>query len=199
MTRQPGRSKNTRATPPKRERVAQGAAFALDTFLPYRLATLAAQVSRGLGEVYGDRFGLTISEWRVIANLGHAGPLYAGELAERSSMDKPKVTRALQRLEVAGLLVRAIDVEDRRQARLSLTEKGRALFAEVAGVAKAWETQLVEVLDPNEIAVLDASIEKLHARASALRGAYSDGKTAKTIHEAFAPDKLPSPKSRRSP
>ena len=97
----------------------------LEDFLPYRLAVLAHTTSRELSGVYGERFGLSIPEWRVLANLGRFGPLYAGELAERSSMDKPKVTRALQRLEAGGLVQRAIDAEDRRQVRLALTRRGR--------------------------------------------------------------------------
>ena len=75
----------------------------LEDFLPYRLAVLAHKTSRELSGVYGERFGLSIPEWRILANLGRFGPLYAGELAERSSMDKPKVTRALQRLQAAGI------------------------------------------------------------------------------------------------
>ena len=97
----------------------------LEEFLPYRLAVLAHTMSRELSGVYGERFGLSIPEWRILANLGRFGPLYAGELAERSSMDKPKVTRALQRLEAGGLLRRAIDADDRRQVRLALTRRGR--------------------------------------------------------------------------
>ena len=34
-------------------------------------------------------------------------------------MDKPKVTRALQRLEAGGIVQRAVDAEDRRQVRLA--------------------------------------------------------------------------------
>src|SRR4029078_1730093 len=100
----------------------------LERFLPYRLAVLAHTMSRELSGVYGERFGLSIPEWRILANLGRVGALYAGELAERSSMDKPKVTRALQRLEAGGMLRRAIDAEDRRQVRLALTRRGQSVF-----------------------------------------------------------------------
>ena len=99
-------------------------ALVLEAFLPYRLAVLAHKVSRALSGVYGEEFGLSIPEWRVLANLGRFGPLYAGELAERSSLDKPKVSRALQRLEAASLVQRAVDPNDRRQVRLQLTPAG---------------------------------------------------------------------------
>ena len=72
--------------------------FSLEEFVPYRLAVLARDVSRSLATVYSERFGLSIAEWRVLAVLAHFGAMPAGLVAERSSQDKPKVTRALQRL-----------------------------------------------------------------------------------------------------
>lgn len=155
--------------------------FALERFLPYRLAVLASGVSRALGDVYGDRFGLTIPEWRVIANLGAAGPLFAGELAERSNMDKPKVTRALQRLEAAGHVVRAIDVDDRRQARLSLTRKGQQLFAAVAKLASNWEAELLTPLDASERKIFEQCLVKLATKAAKMRHAVADKPAKKSL------------------
>jgi DNA-binding MarR family transcriptional regulator len=136
----------------------------LEDFLPYRLAVLADKMSRELSGVYGRRFGLSIPEWRVLANLGRLGPLYAGELAERSSMDKPKVTRALQRLEAAGIVQRAIDAEDRRQVRLALTRRGRGLFREIAVLALDWETQFLAPLSEAERKTLHRVLTKLMRR-----------------------------------
>src|SRR6202008_2256192 len=109
----------------------------------YRLAVLAHKTSRELSGVYGERFGLSIPEWRVLANLRRSGRRYAGERPERSSMDKPKVTRALQRLEAAALVQRAVDAEDRRQVRLALTRRGRSLFREIAVLALDWEARFL--------------------------------------------------------
>ena len=136
----------------------------LEDFLPYRLAVLAHQTSRELADVYGERFGLSIPEWRILANLGRFGPLYAGELAARSSMDKPKVTRALQRLESAGIVQRAVDAEDRRQVRLALTRRGRAMFREIAALALDWEKQFLSPLSEAERKTLDRVLTKLLRR-----------------------------------
>jgi len=133
----------------------------LERFLPYRLAVLAHTASRELSGVYGERFGLSIPEWRILANLGRFGPLYAGELAERSSMDKPKVTRALQRLEAGGLLRRAIDADDRRQVRLALTRRGQSVFREIAVLALDWERQFLAPLADSERKALDRILTKL--------------------------------------
>jgi len=145
-------------------------ALVLEHFLPYRFAVLAQAVSRAFSSVYAERFGLSIPEWRILANLGRFGPLYAGELAERSSMDKPKVTRALQRLEAAGLAQRAIDANDRRQVRLALTRRGRALFRQIAALALDWEARLLAPLAPAERAALDGILTKLTRRAEDMRG-----------------------------
>ena len=139
--------------------------FSLERFLPYRLAVLASSVSRALGDVYGSRFNLTIPEWRVIANLGHAGALYAGELSELSNMDKPKVTRAIQSLEAAGHLLRIVDTDDRRQARLSLTKKGKRLFSNIAELAVEWEVELLRPLDANERKMLTQVLDKLSVQS----------------------------------
>jgi DNA-binding MarR family transcriptional regulator len=136
----------------------------LEEFLPYRLAVLAHKTSRELSGVYGERFGLSIPEWRILANLGRFGPLYAGDLAERSSMDKPKVTRALQRLEAAGIVQRAVDAEDRRQVRLALTRRGRSMFREIAALALDWEEQFLSPLSETERKTLDRVLTKLMRR-----------------------------------
>jgi DNA-binding MarR family transcriptional regulator len=156
------------------------AELALEAFAPYRLAVAAHTVSRALSSIYTKEFGLSIPEWRVLANLGRFGPLNAGELAERSSMEKPKVTRALQRLEARGLTQRAIVSADRRRVRLTLTRRGRLQFRQIAALALEWEAELLDALGPAERTAFDRILTKLmrraeHMRAEATRGGRSRG------------------------
>ncbi|MCA1778441.1 MAG: MarR family transcriptional regulator, partial [Xanthomonadaceae bacterium] len=39
----------------------------LENFLPYRLSVLSNRVSQGIAATYEQRFGLSVTEWRVIA------------------------------------------------------------------------------------------------------------------------------------
>jgi DNA-binding MarR family transcriptional regulator len=151
----------------------------LEVFLPYRLAVLAHDVSRALASVYGDRFGLTIAEWRLIANLGRFGPLYAGDLAARSNLEKPKVTRALRRLLAARLITRTTDRDDRRTVRIALTAKGSAIFAEIGALALDWEAQLLAPLSVNEHKALDRILGKLAMRAATM----GDATSLETAHD----------------
>lgn len=147
---------------------AQTAPLQLDQFLPYRLAVLAHAVSRAFSTVYADRFGLTIAEWRVLANLGAAGALTAGEIAARSSLDKPKVTRALHRLKARGLILRVTGKDDRREAHIRLSAAGQRMFDDIAGLALDWERQLVAGLTPAQCHALDGIVGALTRQADAL-------------------------------
>ena len=140
----------------------------LERFLPYRLAVLAGEVSRALSQIYTREFGISIPEWRIVANLGRFGPLNAGDLAERSSLDKPKVTRALQKLEARGLVERAIEARDRRQVRLTLTRRGRAMLGEIAGLAMEWENELLSALGNSDRDRLQRIMSALSERTAEL-------------------------------
>jgi DNA-binding MarR family transcriptional regulator len=143
-------------------------ALILEDFAPYRLAVAAHAVSRALSEVYTKEFGLSIPEWRVLANLGRCGPLNAGELADRSSMDKPKVSRALQRLEARGLVQRTVVSADRRQVRLALTRRGRLQFRQIAALALEWEAKLLGNLSSAERATFNRVLTRLMQQVEAL-------------------------------
>lgn len=163
-------------------------ALALEAFAPYRLAVAAHTVSRALSGVYTKQFGLSIPEWRVLANLGRFGPLNAGELAERSSLDKPKVTRALQRLEARGLTQRAIVTADRRQVRLTLTRRGRLQFRQIAALALEWEAELLGVLSAADRTALDRILTRLMRQAEDMRaGAARAARRRGTLRDAEAP------------
>tara|TARA_R110002020_G_scaffold36937_21_gene111507 strand:- start:7758 stop:8201 length:444 start_codon:yes stop_codon:yes gene_type:complete len=126
-------------------------AFDLDDFLPYLVNVLGARLSVELGAEYGRRFAISIPEWRVLAHLSQYEHVSVREIYRRVEMDKAKVSRAAARLEAAGLIRKEVP-EDRRLVALSMTAKGRALFAEIAPLALAFEARFLEKLSPGEAA-----------------------------------------------
>ena len=76
--------------------------------------------------------GVTEQQWRVIRALADYEPVDAGELATRSFLLAPSLTRILQHLESEKLVKRSSDTNDQRRSVLSLTAKGRKLFSKVA-------------------------------------------------------------------
>ena len=142
--------------------------FSLEAFVPYRLAVLARDVSRSLATVYSDRFGLSISDWRVLAVLAHFGAMPAGLVAERSSQDKPKVTRALQRLTARKLVTRRTDAADRRAVEVALTAKGREVFEQAAALAVDWERTVLAALTQEQRRAFTAALDAIGERVKSL-------------------------------
>ena len=75
--------------------------------------------------------GLTEQQWRVIRALADSDQIDASELARRSYLLAPSLTRILQFLEKQTLVKRSSDSSDQRRSVLTLTDKGRRLFASV--------------------------------------------------------------------
>lgn len=77
------------------------------------------------------KHGLTEQQWRVIRVLAENDSIDASEVAARSYLLAPSLTRILQFLEKAELVTRASDSSDQRRSVLTLTTKGRQVFARV--------------------------------------------------------------------
>src|ERR1700753_4064314 len=91
----------------------------LDRFLPYRLDILAEAVSRALSNIYKQRYGLGVPEWRGLAPLRKYARITAKAIGGHSRMHKTKVSRAVAELERLGLVARAGSDADGREAMLS--------------------------------------------------------------------------------
>ncbi len=141
----------------------------LENFLPYRLSILAQLVSDSLHDLYARPYGLTVTQWRVMAALGRFAPLTASDLCQRIVMDKVAVSRAVAGLMGRKLVERAADRTDRRRASLRLSARGRAMHARIVPIALAYEAKLHEALSPEERRIFASLSDRLFARAESLR------------------------------
>lgn len=137
--------------------------FDLEDFLPYLLNQAAEATSRGFQTAYRDRYGFTRTQWRVLANLGKFGAMTARDICRISHIEKTKVSRAVAAMELAGMLSRVPSETDRRAEVLSLTATGRAVFAELGGLAVGFDRQLRDALGPDDAAKLVALLRGLIA------------------------------------
>ena len=152
---------------PRREAAPRaGDGLILEEFLPYRLSVLMLRISNSIARSYEQRFRLSVPEWRVMAVLGRFGPLSQNGVAEKTQMDKVRVSRAVARLAKAGRVSRRIDRADRRRSVLALTPAGEAIHREIVPHARRVEARLLAGLTPAERAALDHLIAKLEARAT---------------------------------
>ena len=138
----------------------------LDGFLPYRLSVLSNAISRRIADIYEREFDLSVWQWRIIAVLGERDGLTSTEVAQRTLMDKPTVSRAAASLIERGIIERHIDTEDRRRAPMSLTEEGQAIYAAVIPRALENESALLKALSAEETELLHRLLSKLAGVAS---------------------------------
>lgn len=144
-------------------------ALDLEKFLPYRLSVLTQIVSDSLHDLYAEPYGLSVTQWRVMAALGRFAPLTASEVGQRIVMDKVAVSRAVAGLTKRGLIERATDRSDRRRASLRLSGRGRTMHDRIVPLARAYEERLYRVLSPDEKRSFDALTDRLFEHARALR------------------------------
>lgn len=142
---------------------AQGEKLELEHFLPYRLNVLAHVVSQALSGLYSERHGLGIPEWRVMATLGQFGTLTAKQIGAHSHMHKTKVSRAVAALMRRRLLSRRANRQDLREAFLTLTAGGRAVYDDLVPLAEDFAARLVGDLPETERAMLDRLLAALTA------------------------------------
>ncbi len=100
----------------------------LQTFLPYRMYRLAAQMSQA-GHKLSDllqKTGVAIGEreWRVISVLGSYGGLTNSHVAEALRTDAATVTRGVKVLKALGFVATKNSKRDRRKILIYLTQEG---------------------------------------------------------------------------
>jgi len=137
----------------------------LDELLLYKLSRLLAVGGSMVIRLCEGRFGITRREWRVIARLAQEQELLSSELAERIQLDRARTSRAVSSLVAKKLVRRQAGVSDRRQARLALTERGRALHAELFPLVCEINRGLLSPLAAPEVQRLDATLAALQEQA----------------------------------
>lgn len=138
--------------------------FDLDAFLPYLLNQAAEASSHAFATIYRREYGMTRTQWRVMANLGKFGAMSATEICRISHLEKTMVSRAVSQLERAGHLSRAPAPDDKRRELLSLTGQGRAVFDALGARAIAFQAELEQMLGPERMAKLEAALRLLIAQ-----------------------------------
>ena len=139
-------------------------------FLPYRMSITSNAVSGLIAGDYGDRFGLTIPEWRIMAVLGEAGVMTQRDLVRATLIDKVAINRACKSLDDRGLVARSPNAADGRSHHLQLSGAGRTMHDEIWPLAYADYKRIFAVLSEAEAETLRALLDKLLDQVRNLKG-----------------------------
>src|SRR6478609_5967357 len=130
---------------------ASGKRLDLFKFAPFRLNRLAAEVSSALSVEYQERYGLDIPEWRVLATLGFRNEACSAQyIAHCTRTHKSTISRAVTALMKRQMVERVENADDRREFRLRLTRKGKALYEELIPRLLRKEQEILSCLSAQE-------------------------------------------------
>ena len=113
-------------------------------------------------------FGLTEQQWRVLRALASSdGPLEVSQVADRTELLPPSVSRIVSRLVDDGLIDRTTVEYDQRRATLRLTRKGQGLVTRVAPHSERIYAEIEAAFGADRLAML---LDELHDLAALTEG-----------------------------
>jgi DNA-binding MarR family transcriptional regulator len=100
----------------------------LDDQLCFSLYSTTIAINRAYKPLLDD-LGVTYPQYLVLTALSESDGLTIGAIADRLALEPSTITPLVKRLELAGFVGRQRNADDERQVNVTLTEKGRALYA----------------------------------------------------------------------
>jgi|TARA_B110000438_G_scaffold42180_1_gene41979 homoprotocatechuate degradation regulator HpaR len=97
------------------------------------------------------RHGLTEQRWRVIRTIHEHSQIDASELASRSFLLSPSLTRILKYLEIENIVLRSGDTSDLRRSVFCLTDKGKNIITDVAPETESLYEEIESLLGAEKI------------------------------------------------
>ena len=134
--------------------------FRLEDHLFFHFSQILARRTRALNERLRP-YGLDYSRWRVLAVLLEHSGATMGRLADLTSVDRTTLTRTLGLMEKAGLVVRRERESDRRSLAISMTPKGRRLFARILPLALLETDRALAGFSAEEIRTLRDRLKRM--------------------------------------
>ncbi len=123
----------------------------------------AHQLSVGLFEEQCRSLGLTPSQYTALSVLAASPGMDQSSLARSMGFDKVTTLRLVRGLEQRQLVQRSLNLHDKRQHQLTLTEAGQELLVLAAPFVDAAYQKLIHPLSQEELSQLLALLTKLEA------------------------------------
>ena len=152
---------------------------AANDLLMFRLNRLLAVAGSLVVRLCEGGYGITRREWGLLMVMAQQpsappGGIPPAELARRLGLDRARTSRAITSLLAKKLITRTALQGDRRQALLSLTAAGQAVYDGLFPQVRALNQQLLAGLDENTVHLLDQALADMQQRALTLVATRTD-------------------------
>ena len=105
-------------------------------------------------------FDISTAQYVILVNLAN-GCDSSSDLCRSVSYDPGAMTRMLDRLERKGLVRRVRCFEDRRVARLALTDEGKAVYPQLVERAATVLNRKLRGFSPDEVRQLESLLQRM--------------------------------------
>jgi DNA-binding MarR family transcriptional regulator len=136
-------------------------ALDLDHYVPAYLTYLAGKMSSSASATYRPRFGVGITDWRIMALLATEPWITAGRICDVIGLDKGAVSRSVREMKKSGIVEIG---EDQYRQSIALTHKGLGLHDRIVKLSLARERQLLKNFSAAERKQLINFLARMHAQ-----------------------------------
>ena len=112
------------------------------------------------------KHNLTEQRWRVIRVIYEHNQIDAGELAEKSFLLSPSLTRILRYLESEKIILRSGDIKDQRRSVFRLTDKGKEIINKVAPETESIYSDIERIFGSKEFSKIFNLLEKFSCKVN---------------------------------
>ena len=141
-------------------------ALPLDRSAGYQIRMTHRLMQRALQQRI-ERSGVTLGMWYFLRVLWDGDGLTQSELSRRIGTMEPTTLSAIAGMEAAGLVRRERDATDRRKLQVFLTDKGRALEADLLPAAIETVGTAVQGLSAAEVDALLGLLARIQRNLTA--------------------------------
>jgi len=127
------------------------------------------RASRAITRIYDKALEpaeLKITQYSVLANVAHAGPLNISKLARILNLDRTTLVRNLKSLEASGLVEDA-EVSDPRERAIRITQSGSAVVARARPYWSLAQKQVKQHLGADAVQQLNLLVSSLETLSAA--------------------------------
>jgi len=111
-------------------------------------------------EVAVEKFNITVEQFHILRHI-HRGLDSVSALDEVRNISRPAISQSIDLLVTKGLIIRTIDLQDRRHVKLDLTAEGNTLMDAIFGDTGQWMMKTFALLSADEILTLTRAMESL--------------------------------------
>ena len=156
----------------------------IDDYLAYLLSQASQAVSNEFRSCLAAA-DVSVIEWRVLSTLSDHPQISVGRLSEIVMCKQPTLSKAIDRMEAKGWVMRSLGRQDRRVIAVTIDKPGLKIVRPLLVKAKELEESELSGFSQQEILILKKTLRNL-VRHCAHSGALNDSNSSGVASEPLA-------------